>query len=54
MVQELGLRAFTAVAWVQSLGRELRPHKLALKKKKNHIILLFYSKSYSGFSFQSE
>ena len=40
MVQELGLRAFTAVAWVQSLGRELRPHKLALKKKK---IISFYS-----------
>ena len=27
-VQWLGLCAFTARAWVQSLVRELRPHKL--------------------------
>ena len=36
-VQWLGLRAFTAVAWVQSLVRELRSHKpgsTAKKKKK--------------------
>ena len=39
MVQWLGLRAFTAVAWVQSLVRELRPHRLAKKKK----IISFYS-----------
>ena len=30
----LGFRAFTAVAWVQSLIRELRSHKPNQKKKK--------------------
>ena len=37
VVQWLGLSAFTAVAWVQALVRELRSHKLpsmAKKKKK--------------------
>lgn len=26
-VQQLGLRTFTALAWVQSLGREVQSHK---------------------------
>ena len=49
MAQWLGFQAVTAVAWVQSLVGELKPHKLqgaAPKKKENSKVLLYSTENY--------
>ena len=49
MAQWLGFQAITAVAWVQSLAGELKPHKLqgtAPQKKENNKVLLYSTENY--------